>query len=139
MVSTGGTTHSRPSAIRAPLIPARRPVAADSEYPSPPEICPAKSRPGRLLASRVGPKTSGALMKQLRWTCPSRTNSAPPSPGVGRKTRFCSGQRVEEAHGLHRSETQGVPPTTRHLLDGEASLEERRGVDLVEGRLLPGQ
>jgi hypothetical protein len=58
----GGDDTVSPLASAAALMPASRPDAADSTYPSTPDICPAKKRVGRartchVSASTVGPFT----------------------------------------------------------------------------------
>jgi hypothetical protein len=46
---------------------------------------------------------------------------------------LAAGPRIPEAHGLHRSEPQRLPPARRHDLDRQAPLEELRVVEVVHG------
>ena len=57
---------SVPTAIAAACIPASKPVAIDSTYPSTPEICPANSTLGCCFICSVSRSSVGPLMYVLR-------------------------------------------------------------------------
>ena len=57
-------------------------------------------------------------------------------PELDDRPRALAGPRVQQSHGLHRSEPQGVVSPPSHLFDRKAAFEERRAIERVKGGLL---
>jgi hypothetical protein len=66
---------------------------------------------------------------------PTRLKWSPASvvlPQLHDRVGLAAGARIAQAHGLHRSEPQRLPPAGRHHLDRQAPLEELRVVEVVQ-------